>query len=156
MRHRDSIISKLKSKYWRTSHKFGIQFPKTVKEAYTIESKLWNDFWTKAIAIETTNVRISSEKLDGVTPDNMRKGKTNPRYEHVNVHILFDINMDGKFTRKVIFVTNSHTTAPPSSIAYSSVLYRESVRIAFLLSSLNELCIFACDLGNAYLYSKLI
>ena len=30
-RHRDRIIYKVKSKYWRTSHKFGIQVPKTVK-----------------------------------------------------------------------------------------------------------------------------
>ena len=32
-RHRDRNISKLKSKYWLTSHKFGIQVTKTVKEA---------------------------------------------------------------------------------------------------------------------------
>ena len=31
---------------------------------------------------------------------------------------------------------------------------RESVRISFLLASLNELDIFACDIGNAYLNSK--
>ena len=30
-RHRDRIISKVKSKYWRTSHKFGVQVPKTIK-----------------------------------------------------------------------------------------------------------------------------
>ena len=32
---------------------------------------------------------------------------------------------------------------------------RESVRIAFLLASLNDLDIFACDIGNAYLIDKL-
>ena len=31
LRHRDRIISKVKYKYWRTSHKFGIRVPKTVK-----------------------------------------------------------------------------------------------------------------------------
>ena len=31
---------------------------------------------------------------------------------------------------------------------------RESVRIAFLLASLNGLDIFTCDIGNAYLISK--
>ena len=78
----------------------------------------------------------------------MRKGKTNPRYEHVNVHILFDINMDGEFTRKAILVADGHTKAPPSSITYSSFVSRESVKIELLLASLNDLDIFACHIGN--------
>ena len=69
MQQRDRIISKVKYKYWRTSHKFGIRFPKTVKEAYNIGRQPGTDFWTKAIAKEMTNVRISFEKLDDVTPN---------------------------------------------------------------------------------------
>ena len=63
------IISKVKSKYWRTSHKFGIQVRKTVKEAYDIYKQLGNYFWTKAVVREMKNVRISFEKLYGVTSD---------------------------------------------------------------------------------------
>ena len=37
-------------------------------------------FWTKDIAKEITNVLISFEKIDGVTPDEMRKGKIKPGY----------------------------------------------------------------------------
>ena len=74
LRHRDRIISKVKYNYWRTSHKFGIQFTKTVKEAYDICSQSGTDFWTKAISKEMTDVRIVFEKLEGVTPDEMRKG----------------------------------------------------------------------------------
>ena len=84
----------------------------------------------------------------------MRKGKSKTRYEHVNMNMIFDINMNGKFTRKARLVDNGHITSPPSSIAYSSFLSRESVRIAFLLASLNYLYIFACDRGNAYLNVK--
>ena len=84
-----------------------------------------------------TNVRIAFEKLDGVTSDEMRKGNIKPGYEHVNVHMIFDIKMDGKFTRKSRLVVEGHKTEPPSSITYSSVVSRESVRISFLLSSLN-------------------
>ena len=51
-------------------------------------------------------------------------------------------------------MANSHTKAPPSSITYSSIVSRESVRIAFLLESLKDLDIFACDIGNAYLNAK--
>ena len=40
----------------------------------------------------------------------------------------------------------------PASITYSSVVSRDSVRLAFLFAALNDLLeIIACDLGNAYL-----
>ena len=84
----------------------------------------------------------------------MRKGNIQPGYEHVNVHMIFDINMGGKFNRKEILVADGHTTEPPPSITYSSVVSRESVRITFLLASLNNLYIFAWDIGNPYLNSK--
>ena len=77
-----------------------------------------------------------------------------PVYEHVNVHMIFDINIDGNLTRRSIFVANSHTTAPPPSITYSNVVFRESVRIAFLRASLNDLDIFARDIVNAYFDAK--
>ena len=93
MRHRYRIISKVKSKYWRTSHKFGILVPKTVKYAYDIDRQLWTEFWTKDIAKDMTNVRIEFEKLDGVTPDETRKREINPVYEHVNMNMIFDIGI---------------------------------------------------------------
>ena len=112
------------------------------------------EFWTKAIAKETANIRIEFENLDDVTHDGMRKRKIKPGYEHVNVHMIFDIKMNGKFTRKARLVANGHTKAPPSSITYSRVVYRESVMIAFLLAYLNDLDIFTCDIGNEHLNAK--
>ena len=53
------------------------------------------------------------------------------------MHMIFDIKMDEKFTRKAILVVGGHTTAPPSSITYSSVVSRESVGISIILASLN-------------------
>ena len=46
---RDQIISKFKSKYWITTHKFDIQVPKTFEEAYKIDYQTGTNFWTKAI-----------------------------------------------------------------------------------------------------------
>jgi hypothetical protein len=59
--------------------------------------------------------------------------------------------MDGKFTRKARFVAGGHMTPPPSSMTYSTVVTRESVRIAFLLATLNGLEVQAADISNAYL-----
>ena len=36
-------------------------------------------------------------------------------------------------------------------MTYSSVVWRESVRVAFLITALNDLEICAADVGNAYL-----
>ena len=68
------------------------------------------------------NLCIEFEKLDDVTRSEMKKIKSRPGYEHINVHMIFDINMNGKFTRKSILVSDGHTTAPPSSIKYSNVV----------------------------------
>ena len=154
LQHRDGIIPKVKYKYWRTSHKFGIRVTKTVKEAYDIDRKSGTDFWTKPIVKEMTNVRISFENLDDITPDEMGKWKIKTGYKNVNMHMIFDIKMDGKFTRKARLVDDGHTTARPSSITYSSVVSWESVRIVFILAYLNGLDIFACDIGNEYLNAK--
>ena len=42
-------------------------------------------------------------------------------------------------------------TQPPASITYSSVVARDSVRIAFMLAALHGVDIMAADVGNAYL-----
>ena len=57
--------------------------------------------------------------------------------------MIVDIKICGKFTRKERLVADGNMTAPPSSITYSSVVSRESVMIAFLLESLNNLDILA-------------
>ena len=56
--------------------------------------------------------------------------------------------MDRKFTRKARLVADGHTTAPPSLITYLSIVSRESVRIAFLLTYLNYLDIISFDIVN--------
>ena len=66
LQHIDRIISKVKSNYFSTSHKFRIQVPKTLKEAYDIDIQSGTDFWTKTIAKEMTNICIAFENLDRV------------------------------------------------------------------------------------------
>ena len=94
------------------------------------------------------NVYIYFDKLDGVTPDDTRKGKIWSGYEHVNVHMIFVINMNRRFTIKSRLVADRHTTAPSSSVTYSRVVSKESVGNSFLLASLNDLEIFACNKCN--------
>ena len=65
--------------------------------------------------------------------------------------MIFSIKMDWKFTRKARFVAGGDKTNPPVGITYSSVVARDTVRIAFLIAALNDLDVMSCDIGNTYL-----
>jgi hypothetical protein len=70
----------------------------------------------------------------------------------IKCHMIFNVKMN--FTRKARFVAGGHMTDPPSTITYSSVVSRDSIRIAFMLASLNGLSLCATDIGNAYLNAE--
>ena len=58
-RKRKSIISKLKSKYWQRTHKYGIKIPKSVKESYEFNEDNGNKLWTDGIKEEINKVRLA-------------------------------------------------------------------------------------------------
>ena len=66
--------------------------------------------------------------------------------------MIFDVKMD--LTRKARFVAGGHMTDTPASMTYSSVVSRDSVRIAFTYAALMGMDIWAADIGNAYLNAK--
>jgi hypothetical protein len=148
IRKRERIIAKLQKKYWRTEYKFGVRFPKTVEEALQIDKETGTNHWGNALKKEMGKVSVAYKPRDDVTPDDVRKGRAQDMlgFQETKCHIVFDVKMD--FTRKARFVAGGHMTQPASSITYSSVVSRESARIAFLFAALNGLDVLACDIGN--------
>ena len=73
------------------------------------------------------------------------------RYKSVTTHLIFDIKMGKNFRQRVRCFGNGHKIDTPSSITYSSVVARDSVRICLLIAALNELDIKCADIMNAYL-----
>ena len=49
LRRCNRIIAKVKAKYWRTTHKFGIQVPNYVNEALATDMENVNKLWYTAI-----------------------------------------------------------------------------------------------------------
>ena len=143
------IVSKVKAKYWRLTHKFGIQLPKNVTEAYQIDKETNTTFWGDAIAKEMKKIKDAMTLYDG-TEDDARKKLIG--FQKINCHIIFDVKMEG-LTRKARFVAGGHMTEAPKSMTFASVVTRESVRIAFLVAALNDLHIEAADVTNAYLWA---
>ncbi|KAI2502898.1 Reverse transcriptase (RNA-dependent DNA polymerase) [Fragilaria crotonensis] len=141
LRKRDRIIKKVKARYWAKTHKFGIELPKTVAEALKIDERTGTDFWRKAIEQEMKNVMPAFEFIDG---DEAPKF-----YKKIDCHMIFDVKMD--LTRKARLVAGGHQTDPPKESTYSSVVSRDSIRIAFTLAALNDLDVLSADVQGAYL-----
>ncbi len=135
----------MKSKYWQRTHKYGIRIPKTVQEALAIDKQNGNTLWWDAICKEMRNVRPAFEKWE------KKEGDLPPAYQKIKCHFIFDIKMGENFRQKARLEANGNETETPASLTYSSVVSRDSVRIALLLASLNELEVLACDIQNAYL-----
>ena len=151
MKKRDRIIAKVKAKYWRTTHKYGVRLPKTAAEALQLDRDTGTDFWEKAMNKEMAKAKVAYTEVEGATTEDARHDRVPELhgFQEIKCHLIFDVKMD--FTRKARFVAGGHTTETPVGLCYSSVVSRDSVRLAFLVAALNELDILACDIGNAYL-----
>ena len=103
--------------------KFGIDLPKIIKEAYFLDSTNKNTKWADDIAKEMRNVNIAFNFPIG--------------YQKIRCHLVFDVKMD--FTHKARLVDGGHTTKVTEISNYSSVVSRESGRIAMVIAALNDL-----------------
>ena len=145
VKKRERIISKVKSKYWIRTHKFGIKIPKNVKEAKLFDMENGNTLWWDSILKEMKNVMIAFEEFEGEVKD------IPPGYQKVTCHLIFDIKMGENFRRKARMVAGGHQTTTPAVLTYASVVSRDSVRICLTIAALNNLRVLACDIQNAYL-----
>ncbi len=68
-KRRNQIVSQIKTKYWRTTHKFGIKIPKSVEHALQIDREMGTDYWRQAIKKEMKNVCVAFQKWDGGGPE---------------------------------------------------------------------------------------
>ncbi len=82
-----SLVCKRTTHYLKRTHKFGIEVPKTVKEALALDRKNGNTLWVDAIAKEMKEVCIAFNIL----PD----GHSAPiGYQTILCHMIFDMKME--------------------------------------------------------------
>jgi hypothetical protein len=58
-------VRKPNPRYLKRTHKFGIELPKTIKEALELDKKNGNTFWADTIAKEMKDVRAAFKILLG-------------------------------------------------------------------------------------------
>jgi hypothetical protein len=145
LKKKKRLIKSTKTRCAKWPHKFSIYIPRTVEEALKIDKDTNTSHWRNAIHEEMTNNRKAFQFQE-------ENEKVPIGYKWIRCHMIFDVKMD--FTRKAHFVAGGHMMNPPDSITYSSIVSRDSVRIAFLLAVLNDVNILSTDIGNAYLNAK--
>ena len=142
LKKRDRIIQKVKMRYRKRTHKYGIEVPSSVQTALEIDERTGTDMWRKAIEKEMRNVQVAFDVRDD--------GKVPIGFKEISCHLIFDIKSD-TLARKARFVAGGHRTDPPKDSTYASVVSRDSVRLFFLLAALNDVDVLACDVQNAYI-----
>ena len=113
LKKRNLFVSKLKSRYLDTSHKFGARFSHSVDEAIKLDKENKNKMWQDAIAMEIVHVRPAFKPFFGSVQE--AKSKL-VGYQQRRCYVIFDIKSD--FTRKTHHAAGGHTTSAPSSMIY--------------------------------------
>ena len=109
-----------------------------------IDRELGNTLWMDAIKLEMQNVRIAFEEFDG--DPNTLVGHT-----QITGHLVFDVKLGENFRRKARYCADGHKTGAPTSVTYSTVVSRDSVRVLLTVAALNDLNILGADVQNAFL-----
>ena len=158
LKNKKRIISRVKSHYWRTNHKFCIALTHSIEEAYAMYEDNGNTFWRYFIENEPKKIQgmETFEMMEGVKPEDTRSQKhPMPGYKEIFYHIIFYIKIYGKFTPRARLASNGYETEYiPKWGTYYSVVSKDSVWIAFLYTTLKDLDIFSCNISNAYLQAS--
>ena len=131
------------SKHWEKTHKYGVRFPRNIKEAFEIDAENGDTLWADAISLEMKNSRVAFEEYDGEIEKLVA-------YEQISGHLIFDVKLSENF-RRARFVADGHLVETPASVTYSTVVSRDSVRILLLIAALNDLEVKGADVHNAFL-----
>ena len=64
---RDAIISAVKACSKTQRHKYGVEIPNTIEEAYALDKKNGNTLWRDALNKEMTNLQVAFDILLSVS-----------------------------------------------------------------------------------------
>ncbi len=140
LRKRDVIVSAVKAR--RTTHKYGIEVPRSLKEALALDAKNGNKYWSEAVGKEMGTIVVAFEILEP-------NARPPPGWTRSSGHLIFDVKMD--FTRKARWVKDGHRTPDAITPSYAGVVSRDSIRIALVYAKLLGLGICGGDIRNAFL-----
>ena len=125
---------------------YGFLVPRNYEQAIEIDAQNGNTKWQDAISIELHQI----DEYDTFT-DKGKGFNPGPDYKKIRVHFVFAVKHDGR--HKARLVAGGHLTDTPVDSVYSSVVSLRGIRILTFLAELNDMEVWATDVGNAYLES---
>eukprot|EP00984_Skeletonema_dohrnii_P005553 scaffold1958_cov91-Skeletonema_dohrnii-CCMP3373.AAC.1 len=142
LRKRDVIISAVKARYFKVTHKYGHELPRSMADVARIDKENGNTLWQDSVKKEMTNI--------GIAFDILEHGEEPPRgYTKSSGHLIWDLKMDG--TRMSRWVKDGHKTPDILTSSYAGVVSKESIRIALTYAAQHNIPVVAADVRNAYL-----
>ena len=118
LKKRKAIISKVRARVRKVTHKYGIEVPRSVQHAYEIDQNNNDTFWTNVIQKEMKNMGVAFQLLENNEKVPMEHAKASG-------HLIFDVKMD--FTRIARYVLDGHKTEVPEISTYAGVVSKESM-----------------------------
>ena len=142
LKKRDVTVSAVKQGAKKSSFKYSIQVPRSVKEALKLDKINGINYWHITIEKEMSNVQVAFEILENIQ-------SLPPGYSKCTCHIIFDVKMDG--TRMARYVKDGHKTTNWEGSCYAGVVSCESVRIALTYADLNDLDVIVVNICHVNL-----
>ena len=128
-------------------YKFGVQVPRTKKEAILLDQQNNNTLWQDAMTTEA-NALLGESTFRLPEP-----GEDLSKHQYVPLVYAFDCKFDGR-RRARICANGSVVEKLADSEVYSGVVSNDSVRLIMFLAKLNGLKVCAADIGSAYLMAE--
>ena len=131
------------SKNFGPKYKFGIEVPRSVKHALLLDKIAGNNLWAEAIKKELDQFdEFGAFRFLG-------EGESIEDFQRLPYHMVFDVKFDLRRKARLV-VGGDHQTGPKDE-SYSGVVSLTTIRILFLLATINGLHLWAADVGNAFL-----
>ena len=123
--------------------KYGIQVPRSVTEAISIDEKNGNTYWQDAMRLEVgalVDLDCFEFKPEGYHPGS--------GYQKTTLHMVFDVKHD--LRRKARLVAGGHLIDIYDTPVYSSTVKSISVRLLHVIAHKAKLELLCGDIGNAF------
>jgi hypothetical protein len=138
--------AKLKSFNSAPKYKYGYEIPRTYEQANHLDQKNGNTKWGDATVLELGQI---DEYITFIDKGHHTKVNPPSGFKKIRVHLVFDVKHDGR--HKTRLVADEHFTDIPLDSIYSGVVSLWGFWLVLFLSELNDLQLWATDIGNAYL-----
>jgi Reverse transcriptase (RNA-dependent DNA polymerase) len=126
--------------------RYGYEIPRTYEQAKRIDQENGNTLWGDATILELKQI---DEYVTYIDKGHHSKVTPPTGFKKIRVHIVYDVKHDGR--HKARLVADGHLTDIPLDSIYSGVVSLWGFRLVLFLAELNELQLWATDIGNAYL-----